>query len=94
MAKREKYIINIKNNNETKDILAFTYMDAINYIKIIDTENTDIRIYSENERLIYSQVNKKSREINQELQGQQVYQYHHNIVTDEKYNEELEDSYA
>jgi hypothetical protein len=101
MGKHEKYIINLKKNNKSKDIIAFSYVDAINHIKLIDSENTDIRIYNEDEKLVYSKVYKKSKEINQESRAKQInqhYRYYNNLVTgekrEEKHEEEDDDSYA
>ena len=85
MGKREKYIINLKKNNKSKDIVAFSYADAINHIKLIDVENTDIRIYNEDEKLVYSNIQKQSKEINQE------YRFHKNLVKDEKREEKREE---
>jgi hypothetical protein len=97
MAKHEKFIINVKNNGKTKDVLAFSYQDAINYAKFIDSENIDIRVYSEDEKLIYSKLRKESKKYNLEGNIQKIHQhheYHYNLVTGERHVEEHEDSYA
>jgi hypothetical protein len=95
MPKHERFIINIKTivNNKVKntDILAYSYRDAINYAKLIDASNVDIRIYSDDERLVYSKSNIQYQ--NHNPQGQQLHQshilhqYHHNLVTGESYEE-------
>ena len=65
MKRHDRHIINIKEvkNNvlTTTDILATSYEDAINYVKIFKNDNSEIRIYNEDERLVYSKTkNKKS----------------------------------
>jgi hypothetical protein len=101
MNKHEKFIINIKSMGKTKDVLGYSYRDAINYAKLIDSEDIDIRIYNEDEKIVYSKTRTEQRKNN--IQGYQQHEYHehheyhHNLVTGESYEvheEEHEDSYA
>jgi hypothetical protein len=85
MANREKYIINLKKNKKTTDIIAFSYDDAINHIKLIDVENTDIRIYNEDEKLVYSKIKNELEEINQE------YRFYKNLINGEKHEDKREE---
>ena len=101
MKRNEKYIINIKEvkNNvlTTTDILATSYKDAINYLKLLKGNNIQIRIYNEDERIVYSTIINENKPENHgehhehhEHHEHSIHHvYYHNYVTHEHYEDDV-----
>ena len=103
MKRHDRHIINIKEvkNNvlTTTDILATSYEDAINYLKLLKGNNIQIRIYNEDERLVYSKIinnatseshgNHDGHGGHEGHEGHIYHAYHHNYITHEHYEDDV-----